>query len=226
MIPGWDRASSEAAVALAARHPDLLVPAVGIHPHHAQEATEADWAAIETLAGEGSVRAIGEIGLDFYRLLAPAEAQREALARQLDLATRVGKPVLVHDRDAHDDIERALTDWGGPPGRPLRGVLHCFSGDGAMAERLAAAGYLISFALPLTFRSATGPREAAAALPLAAILVETDAPWLGPGPDRRNEPTTALRVAAEVARLQGIGPETVALAAASALDRLLLAGAA
>ncbi len=210
---------------LAARHADLLVPAVGIHPHHAEEATETDWAVIEALATEASVRAIGEIGLDFFRLLAPAEAQREALARQLEMAATAGKPVLIHDRDAHDEVEQLLIDWAGPAGRPLRGVLHCFSGDGAMARRLAAGGYLVSFALPLTFRSATGPREAAAALAPESILVETDAPWLGPGPDRRNEPITALRVAAEVARLRGSDPETVARTVAAALDRLLFDGA-
>lgn len=206
---------------LAARFPDLLLPAVGIHPHHAAEVSEAGWARLESLAGEPSVRAIGEIGLDHYRLLAPAAAQQETFARQLDLAARVGKPVLVHDREAHEPVGELLEAWTGPSGAQLRGVLHCFSGDEAMATRLSAAGYLVSFALPVTFRSAAGPRAAAAALPLASLLVETDAPWLGPGPDRRNEPTTALRVAAEIARLRGIGPEAVALAAAQGLGRLL-----
>jgi TatD DNase family protein len=221
VVPGWDRASSEAAVALAAAHRDLLVPAVGIHPHHAGEAGEADWTALEALAADPSVRAIGEIGLDYFRLLSPAEVQREALARQLDLAARVGKPVLVHDRDAHQAVTAMLAGWPGPPGRALRGVLHCFSGDAAMAVRLVAEGYLVSFALPLAFRSSVGPRAAAAALPGDVILVETDAPWLGPGPERRNEPTTVLRVAAEVARLRGQEPQAVADAASRALGRLL-----
>lgn len=221
VVPGWDRASSEAAVALAAEHPDLLVPAVGIHPHHAIDVTEADWAALEALAAEPAVRAIGEIGLDFFRLLAPADAQREALARQLELAGRLGKPVLVHDRDAHEEVTASLAAWPGPPGRALRGVLHCFSGAGGMAAQLAASGYLVSFALPVTFRSAVGPRAAVEALPADAILVETDAPWLGPGPDRRNEPTTVLRVAAEIARLRGEEPGVIAEAASGALARLL-----
>jgi TatD DNase family protein len=224
VVPGWDRASSEAAVELAARHPDVLVPAVGVHPHHAGETTERDWAVIESLAVEPSVRAIGEIGLDFYRLLAPAEAQREALARQLGLAARAAKPALIHDRDAHEEIERVLTSWAGPAGRPLRGVLHCFSADGGMARRLVAVGYLVSFALPLTFRSAAGPREAAAAVPQESILVETDAPWLAAGPDRRNEPTTALRVAAEVARLRDSDLQGLTVAMQATLDRLLFAG--
>lgn len=208
-------------MALAARFPELLVPAVGIHPHHAGEIAEPGWARLESLAAEPSVRAIGEIGLDYYRLLAPAEAQREAFARQLELAGRVGKPVLVHDRDAHDPVGVLLERWPGPGGATPRGVLHCFSGTAAMAARLSEAGYLVSFALPVTFGSAAGPRAAAAALPLASLLVETDAPWLAAGPDRRNEPTTALRVAAELARLRGIEAEAMALAAARALAQLL-----
>jgi TatD DNase family protein len=102
-----------------------------------------------------------------------------------------------------------------------RGALHAFSGDAAMAGELAAAGFLISVALPVAFRSATGPRAAVAALPASALLVETDAPYLGPDRDRRNEPTTVLRVATEVARLRGETPEQVAAAARSAYERLL-----
>jgi TatD DNase family protein len=102
-----------------------------------------------------------------------------------------------------------------------RGVLHCFSGDAPMAQRLAEAGYLVSFALPVSFRSASGPRAAAAALPAEAILVETDAPFLGPGPETRNEPTTVLRVAAEIARLRGLETEKVAATASAAQARLL-----
>jgi len=222
VVPGWDLASSEAAIALAEQHPDLLMAAVGVHPHHAADPDEAGWARLEALAAESSVVAIGEIGLDFFRMLAPAEAQREALARQLELARRVGKPVLVHDRDAHAAVTEALLGWGGPPGRALRGVLHCFSGDPAMAEAHVRAGYLVSVALPVAFRSSAGPRAAVAALDAAAILVETDAPWLGPGRDIRNEPTTCLRVAAEVARIRGTDPQTVADGARSALERLVV----
>jgi len=220
VVPGWDLASSEAAIALCARHPDWMVPAVGIHPHHAAEATEGDWARLEALAAEPAVRAIGEIGLDHYRMLSPLEVQDAAFERQLELAARVGKPVLVHDRDAHEAVTAALVAWEGPS-RSLRGVLHCFSGDRAMAEQLVAADYLVSFALPVAFRSAEGQRAAAAALPLDALLVETDAPWLGPGPDRRNEPVTALRVAAEITRLRGADIGDLVRAVAANLARLL-----
>ena len=100
--------------------------------------------------------------------------------------------MLVHDREAHEGVTSALIAWGG------RGVLHAFSGDAEMARRLAGAGYVVSFALPVAFRSAAGPRAAAAALPEGSFLVETDSPYLGPDATARNEPTTVLRVIAEL----------------------------
>lgn len=201
----------------------MLQAAVGIHPHYVGEATEADWARLETLAADPRCIAVGEIGLDFYRNLAPPTVQRQAFARQLDLAERTGRPVLVHDRDAHEAVTDALLAWPGPVARPLRGVLHCFSGDRMMARRLVDAGYLISFALPVTFRSAVRPRAAAEGLPEGTILVETDSPYLGPDPARRNEPTTALRTTAEIARLRGTTPEAVTEQVRAAYERLVSA---
>jgi TatD DNase family protein len=222
LVPGYDLTSSRAAIALAAAHPGLIDAAVGVHPHFSAAATSAEWDELASLAADQLVVAVGEIGLDFHRDLSPREAQRAALARQLAIAAAVGKPVLVHDREAHDEVRRALLDWTGPPGRPLRGVLHCFSGDAALASDLAAGGYLISFALPVSFSSAVGPRAAAAALPEGRYLVETDSPWLAPGGgDQRNEPTTALRVAAELARLRGMTPEAIASATAAAYRSLV-----
>ena len=201
---------------LALRHPGVIQAAVGIHPHYVAEATEADWHDLAILAAAAEVVAVGEIGLDFFRNLSPPEAQREALARQLDLAADVRKPVLVHDRDAHDEIRSTLRAWGG------RGVLHAFSGDAAMALEMTAAGFLVSFALPLTFNSATGPRAAAAAIPDGTFLVETDSPWLAPGgADARNEPTTAVRVAFELGRLRDVATDAVAAQVRTAYDRLL-----
>lgn len=210
LVPGWDLASSEAALALAAQHPQLIHAAVGIHPHDAASMDEPAWRRLEALARDPGVRAIGEIGLDFFRNLSPPEAQREALHRQLSLAAGLGLPVLVHDRDAHEEVAEALLAWDGRGGSMHRGVLHAFSGDAAMAQRLSAAGFLISFALPVAFRSATGPRDAAATLDPGRFLVETDSPYLGPDRDRRNEPTTSLRVVGELARIRGVAaPELV-----------------
>jgi TatD DNase family protein len=117
--------------------------------------------------------------------------------------------VAVHDRDAHTEVFEALLAWAGG-GSNRWGVLHAFSGDRTMAEALVAAGFIVSFALPVAFRSAEGPRAAARALGPGTFLVETDAPYLGPDRDARNEPTTALRVASELARLRGAEPEAIA----------------
>ena len=217
LVPGYDLASSSAAIALAEALPNLIDAAVGVHPHFAAAPSAADWDKLAELAAHPQVVAVGEIGLDFHRDLSPRDAQREALDRQLEIARAVGKPVLVHDREAHADIRSALLAWPGPaPGR-VRGMLHCFSGDAQMALELAETGYLISFALPVTFSSAAGPRAAAAALADGAYLVETDSPWLAPGGrEQRNEPTTTLRVAAELARLRETTPEVIAAQAKSA----------
>ncbi|HEX5578672.1 MAG TPA: TatD family hydrolase [Candidatus Limnocylindria bacterium] len=214
--PGFDLPSTRRAVELARRHPGTVQAAVGIHPHFSAAATDADWEELARLAAAPEVAAVGEMGLDFFRNLSPPEIQRAALARQLDLATRVGKPVLVHDRDAHDEIRSTLLAWGG------RGVLHAFSGDAGMAHAMTSAGFLVSFALPVTFRSAEGPRAAAATLPDHSFLVETDSPWLAPGgAGARNEPTTALRVAVELARLRSVAPQELAAQVRGAYDRLL-----
>jgi TatD DNase family protein len=222
LVPGYDLPSSRAAVALAEAHPELVDAAVGVHPHFSAAPSAADWDELAALAEGPGVVAVGEIGLDFHRDLSPREAQRAALERQLAMASAVGKPVLVHSRDAHDEVRTALLAWEGPGVGALRGVLHCFSGDTALAQELAASGYLISFALPVTFSSARGPRAAAAALADGTYLVETDAPWLAPGGgEQRNEPTTALRVAAELARLRGTSPEAIASEVAAAYRSLV-----
>jgi TatD DNase family protein len=220
LVPGWDRVSSEAALDLASRHGDVLDAAVGIHPHYVAATTDADWAAIEHLATEPASRAVGEIGLDFFRNLSPPDMQRAAFARQLDLAARVGKPVVVHDRDAHAEVTAALIDHT-TRGPNVPGVLHAFSGDAAMAAALTGAGYLISFALPVSFRANHGPRAAAAALTATHLLIETDSPYLGPAADQRNEPTTVLRTASAVARLRNEPPEAVAAAANAGYGRLI-----
>jgi len=219
LVPGWDRASSEAALALASRHSDLLDAAVGIHPHYAAAASPPDWEAIERMAADPAARAVGEIGLDFYRNLSPPAVQRDGFARQLDLAARVHKPVIVHDREAHDDVTASLMDHA-PRGPDVPGILHAYSGNAEMATALAAAGYLISFALPVSFRANRGPRAAAATVAAHDLLVETDSPYLGVAPDRRNEPTTVLRIAAAIARVRNETPEDVAAAAGATYRRL------
>lgn len=223
LVPGWDLASSEAALELAARHRPVVLAAVGVHPHDAKGMDEAAWSRLDALVADRRCVAVGEIGLDYHRNLSPPDVQRDAFARQLQLAAERNLPVLVHCRDAHLDVTAALLAWRGRPGSDARGALHAFSGDAAMATALGAAGFLISFALPVAFRSASGPREAAAQLPETALLVETDSPYLGPDRERRNEPPTALRVAAELAALRSSTPESIAAAVRDAFERLVVA---
>jgi len=171
------------------------------------------------------VVAVGEIGLDFFRNLSSPDVQRQAFARQLSLAARLEKPVLVHDRDAHAEVRAALLAHAeARAGEASPGVLHAFSGDAALAMEMATRGYLISFALPVAFRTATGPRDAARALPAESFLVETDSPWLAPGgAEQRNEPTTALRVATVLAGLRAVEPEDIAREVRTAYERLVVA---
>ena len=156
---------------LAERHAPLVQGAVGLHPHYAAAADEGTWRELEGLLGDPRCAAAGEIGLDFFRNLSPPDVQRAAFERQLGMAAERDLPVLVHDRDAHDEVTAALSRW---PGRrasgAARGVLHAFSGDAAMAATLTGRGFLVSFALPVSFRSAVGPRSAAAAIPAESYL--------------------------------------------------------
>jgi TatD DNase family protein len=219
-VPGWDLPSSEAALDLAERNAQLIQAAVGVHPHYAAAASEADWRDLESLMADPRCSAVGEIGLDFHRNLSPPDVQRAAIRRQLEVAELLERPVVVHDREAHAEITEMLLGWRGRSAA-ARGVLHAFSGDAEMAAALSEAGFLVSFALPVSFRTASGPRAAASSLADGTYLVETDAPYLGPDRDARNEPTTALRVVAELARLRSTSPETIASHARTAYDRLI-----
>ena len=221
VVPGWDLPSSEAALELAARHPSVIRAAVGVHPHDAATMDEVAWRRLEMLVSDPLTRAVGEIGLDYFRDLSPRDQQRTAFERQLTLAAAHRLPVLVHDRDAHADVEAALQASPAVGEGRGRGVLHAYSGDAAMAARLAAAGFVISFALPVAFRSAGGPRAAASALDDGTFVVETDAPYLGPDRARRNEPTTVLRVTAELARIRGVTAESLVHPIRAGFERLL-----
>lgn len=180
-----DLASARWAVQAAHWHPDVYA-AVALHPTRADALDEAARAELERLAADPRVVAIGETGLDFYWDYAQPGVQREAFAWHIDLAKRVGKPLMIHDRDAHDAILGVLD----AEGAPSTVVFHCFSGDAAFARRCMDAGYFLSFAGPVSFRNAPGLQEAARIVPGDRLLVETDAPFLTPHPHRgrRNEP--------------------------------------
>ncbi len=197
---GTDVESSRAAVALAGREPDVWA-GVGIHPHAAGLADEAQLAEIERLAAAPRVVAIGETGLDFFRLLSPRDAQERAFRAQLALARRLRKPVLVHCRDAHEETLAILAEV---PVGEAGGIMHCFSGDAGEARRCLDLGLLISLAGPVTYPKARALPEVAKVVPADRLVVETDCPFLPPQPYRgkRNEPAYLAVTAARVAELR------------------------
>lgn len=201
---------SRRAIALAERHASV-VAAIGIHPEAAGSATEGAFGELATLARHPRVVAIGEVGLDYYRDHVPRATQIEVFRAQIRLAREADLPLVVHNREAHGDVERILGEEGA-----TRVVLHCFSGSPEMALRCAAAGWTISFAGPLTFAKSSGLREAATSVPLDRVLVETDAPYLAPEPwrGRRCEPAFLVHTARALAAVRAM--ETEALASALA----------
>ncbi len=182
---GVDTASSRWSADCAGAFPSVFA-AVAIHPNETATAAataaerEAVLAEIAGLAALPQVVAVGETGLDYYRDNAPPEVQRDWFRAHIDIAKQSGKPLMIHDRDAHEDVLSILA----ADGAPEQVIFHCYSGDAAMAERCAAAGYVLSFAGTVTFGSATALREAAAVTPAELILAETDAPFLTPAPNR------------------------------------------
>jgi len=214
--PGAGLAESRAAVALAEANP-LVYAAVGIHPHEADKLTRDAVEELYALALHPRVVAIGEIGLDFYRDYAPRDAQREAFHAQLDLARQVGKPVILHDREAHGEMMTILRQWfGGHPTGAMEGhppgVLHCFSGSLEMAQEAIRLGFYIGVDGPVTFRRASRLRHVVCRLPLERLVVETDCPFLTPEPyrGRRNEPAYVRFVVQAIAELKGLLVEEVA----------------
>jgi TatD DNase family protein len=198
---GTDVETTRAAIALAAREPGVWATA-GVHPHDAAAADEAAFAELERLAAVPQVVAIGEIGLDFFRNLSPPDAQARTFRRLLDLARRVGKPVVVHCRDAHAHTLAILEE---ARAGEIGGVMHCFSGDVAIARRCLDLGLAISLAGPVTYPNARALPEVARFVPADRLVVETDCPFLPPQGHRgrRNEPALLALTAARVAELRG-----------------------
>ncbi len=216
---GCDLPSSEAAVALAERY-DEVFAVVGFHPHSAADMGNGDIDRLERLARHPRVVAIGEIGLDFYRNLSPREAQVEAFERQLDLARDLGLPVVIHSRQASDEVFAILSNWAaGSSGMP--GVLHCFSGDRDIAGRYIDMGFFLSIAGPVTYAKSSAA-DIARHLPLGRLLIETDCPFLTPHPYRgkRNEPSYVSLVADRIGEIRGIPGGEVARCSAGNAIRL------
>jgi TatD DNase family protein len=171
--------SSRWCVAAANAHPDVYA-AVAVHPTEIGDMTDEDYAELARLGADPRVVAIGETGLDYYWDRTEPAAQQQHFRRHIELAKQVGKPLMIHDRDAHADVLRILREEGAPD----QVVFHAFSGDAAMARECVDAGYLLSFPGVITFRNAPALRAAAAVVPPEHLLVETDAPFLTPDPWR------------------------------------------
>ena len=208
--PGYDLESSRRSVALAEEYA-FIWAAVGIHPHDAQAAGSETWDELLRLAQKEKVLAWGEIGLDYYRDLSPRHVQQEVFVHQIELANAVGLPIIIHNRDAHQDILRLLKKH-----RPEHGcVFHVYSGSWEMAKELLGLGFYLSFGGPLTYKNARQAIEVAEKVPLDRFLVETDSPYLTPEPYRgkRNEPAHVVEVVKRLAAIKGLEePEVARLA--------------
>jgi len=215
VVPGIDAASSGAAVELAGRYPDQIVAAVGLHPHEADK-----WAAERCSIVESAHRAaaIGEIGLDFYRDLSPRWLQWEAFNAQLQLATDLDKPAVVHCRDAFREIYDVIESTG----TGERVVMHCWTGGARWTRRFLDLGVMISFAGPVAFETGDTVRRAAAVVPPERAMVETDTPYLSPPPFRGepNEPARVALVGAALARVWGTTADEVARVTADNASRV------
>lgn len=203
---GIDLASSRRAVHFSAMN-DFVYAAVGIHPHDA--ASVDDWAIseLQKLAGSGKVVAIGETGLDYYRDRAPRESQKAAFIRHMELARETGLPLIVHSREANEDVLQMLKLHAAG----LTVILHCFSLHGRV-EECAGRGYFMSVAGNVTFNNATALREAVKKIPEDLLLTETDSPYLSPVPHRgkKNQPAWVASVLEELARLRAVEPSLLA----------------
>src|SRR5882762_5214091 len=194
---------------------DFIYATLGIHPHEARLATDADFARMEQLARHPKVIAWGEIGLDYYYDHSPRKTQKEVFTRQMELAAAAKLPIVIHCRpsegsdDAWDDCLGLIREQWAPRG--LGGVLHCFTGNWPQAKRALDMGFMISFAGNVTFPKAQQIRDAALEVPLDRMLIETDSPFLAPVPYRgkRNEPAFVKEVARQIGKLRGLSAEEI-----------------
>ncbi len=206
--PGVDLPSSQAALVLAQDHPGVIYAGVGVHPHDATTYNDEVGEQLRVLAREPQVVAIGEFGLDYFRMLSPRAVQRSVFCAHLELARACNLPCIIHVRDSHDDVIELLREHG----RDLRGVFHCFSGTVAQAEQcLKFEGFMLSFAGPLTRQGNELP-EVARMVPIERVLVETDSPYLVPQPlkAKRNEPLFVKHTAQKLAAIRGMTLEEIA----------------
>lgn len=203
--PGCDLTSSKTAIELSERY-DFVYAAVGWHPEDIEKLTEDGFGELCRLAGHPKCVAIGEIGLDYYWDASRKEEQKELFRRQIELALKLDKPVIVHDREAHQDSFDIVCDYPG-----LRGVFHCYSGSAEMAKELLKRGWYLGFDGPITYKNARKALEVLELCPLDRMLIETDSPYLTPVPNRgkRNDSRQLEFVAAKIAEVKGMSAQEI-----------------
>jgi len=214
---GSDFTSSRHAVMLADRYSEIYA-AVGVHPHEAAAVTPRALEGLRLLAGGGKVVAWGEIGLDYHYDFSPRDIQRDVLRKQLEIAAELNLPVIIHDRQAHQDVLSILKDFPGLAGV----VIHCFSGDLQIAEECLHRGYYLGIGGTLTFPKNSGLRDIVQRLPLERLLLETDCPYLAPQPWRgkRNEPSFLTAVLEEISRLKELPRQEIAEATTASAEKV------
>lgn len=205
---GFNRETIPSTIALAEKY-EFIYAAVGWHPTDAIDMNlEEDLAWIEKLCSHPKVVAIGEIGLDYYWDTSPKEIQHTVFREQIRLARRLNKPIIIHNRDAHEDILRLLRE---EKASEVGGIMHCFSGSWETAQQCLDLNFYISFGGPVTYKNAKVPKEVLERVPLDRLLLETDAPYLTPHPHRgkRNESAYVRFVAEQAAQIKGVTLEEI-----------------
>lgn len=205
---GSSVASSRIGLSIAEKYP-FVYAAVGVHPHDAREMDDDSIPALRELLCHPKALAVGEIGLDYHYNLSPPEVQKARFREQLELAAELSKPVIIHEREAFEEVMEILSDF-----KSIAGVFHCFSGDAAAAERVLGLNdaWMLSFTGVITFKNARVALETAAGVPIDRLMLETDSPYLAPVPVRgsRNDSRNMRHIAAILAEARGITIEALA----------------
>lgn len=206
MNAACDLPSAVSSAAMAEKY-DFVYAAAGIHPHDADTADDDALSQIESICRHEKVKAVGEIGLDYHYDFSPREVQKRAFRAQLELAEALDMPVIVHDREAHEDCLKLVREF-----RNVRGVFHCFSGSAEMAAELIKLGWYISFTGSVTFKNAKKAPQIVSSIPAECIMIETDCPYMTPEPcrGRRNDSSYLKYICSAVAGFRGISHEEAA----------------
>lgn len=207
VVVGFDRPTIDRAMELIEQY-EFLYASIGWHPVDAIDMKDEDLAWIEELSNHPKVVAIGEMGLDYHWDKSPKDVQKEVFRKQIHLAKKVKLPIIIHNRDATQDIVDILREEGA---EEVGGIMHCFSGSPEIAQECVDMNFYISLGGPVTFKNAKKPKEVAKEIPLEKLLIETDCPYLAPHPNRgkRNEPAYVKLVAEQIAELKEVSLEEV-----------------